>query len=66
MNTHKPLDPKRARLTAAALARELKLAEETTDPDERTAALMMAHVRCKRLAEYLTATLAPSTKGAQS
>jgi hypothetical protein len=39
------------------MAKELKLAEETIDPDERTAALMMAAVRCRRLDEYLQGAL---------
>lgn len=59
MNTYKPMDPKRARLTAQRLAQELKLAEETDDAGERTAALMMSLVRCRRLEEYLRAQLSP-------
>ena len=54
----KPTDEaKRARLTAQKMAQELKLAEETHDPGERTAALMMALVRCHRLGRYIETTL---------
>jgi hypothetical protein len=50
-------ETKHARLAAQALAKELKLAEETEDGEEEKAAFMMALVRCRKIFEYIQGQL---------
>ena len=46
-------DAKHARLLAQKLAGELKIVETSTDPEECLAAILMAQVRCRRIADWL-------------